>query len=137
MRPIPPRIIRRRQSMQREPLAHRFAGMRSRDPHGSAILRPPRDGGGLSGGRRTAFKEWASGSVLHNGQCEPSIRLDMTSTPPTGWQWASQRAAPPLILAGPIVRRVDPQTASVWVATSSATPVKLDVFAAGAPFGTG
>ena len=49
------------------------------------------------------------------------------STPTSNWLWLGQRAAPPLVLAGPIVRRVDPQGASVWVATKSATDVSIDV----------
>src|SRR5947209_7506952 len=34
----------------------------------------------------------------------------------------------PLLLAGPIVRRVEPRLASVWVALSALTDVQLDLF---------
>ena len=35
---------------------------------------------------------------------------------------------PPLLLAGPVLRKVTPTSVSVWVATSQACDVKLDVY---------
>ena len=35
---------------------------------------------------------------------------------------------PPLLLAGPVVRKVTPTSVNVWVATSQACDVRLDVY---------
>jgi hypothetical protein len=48
------------------------------------------------------------------------------------WQWMSQRGSPPLLLAGPILRRVEPTLVSAWVATTSAQNIALTVSGGGA-----
>jgi hypothetical protein len=48
------------------------------------------------------------------------------------WQWLSQRGPLPLLLAGPILRRVEPGLISVWVATSSAQNISFTVYGGGA-----
>jgi hypothetical protein len=45
------------------------------------------------------------------------------------WQWLADRAgAVPQVLAGPIVRRVDPDSASVWIATRDPVLVELSIY---------
>jgi len=48
------------------------------------------------------------------------------------WQWLSDRGPLPIILAGPILRRVEPGQVCVWVATQSAQSVLLTVRSGGA-----
>jgi hypothetical protein len=44
------------------------------------------------------------------------------------WQWLNARISSlPLILAGPILRRVTPDLVSVWVATQTAQDILLTV----------
>jgi hypothetical protein len=53
------------------------------------------------------------------------------------WQWLSQRAGTlPLVLAGPILRRVEPGMVCVWVATQQAQNITLTVRAAGTEVAT-
>jgi hypothetical protein len=53
------------------------------------------------------------------------------------WQWLSARAGSlPLVLAGPILRRVEPGMVCVWVATRQAQNIALTVQAAGAAAST-
>ena len=53
------------------------------------------------------------------------------------WQWLSARAGNlPLVLAGPILRRVEPGMVCVWVATRQTQNIALTVQAAGAQVAT-
>jgi len=53
------------------------------------------------------------------------------------WQWVSERTGQlPLVLAGPILRRVEPGLVCVWVAMQQAQSIALTVQAAGAPVAT-
>ena len=53
------------------------------------------------------------------------------------WQWLSARAPNlPLVLAGPILRRVEPGMVCVWVATQAAQNIALTVQAGGATVAT-